>query len=74
MPPTRLQKRWSGRLRTAGALLLLLGVVAIADSFLGLASPKTASSIFNDTRAQLGVGTVGLPVGAIAFWLGRRWR
>lgn len=74
MPPTRQQKRWSSRLRTGGALLLLLGVVAIADYFLGLASPKTASSIFNDTRAQLGVGAVALPVGAIAFWLGRRWR
>ena len=74
MPPTRQQKRWSGRLRTGGALLLILGVVALADHFLGLASPRTASSIFNDTRAQIVVGAIAVPLGAIALWLGRRWR
>jgi len=53
---------------------MLLGIVAFADYFLGLASPKTASSIFNDSRAQLGVGAVAAPLGALALWLGRRWR
>ena len=32
MRPTRLQKRWSARLRTAGALLGLLGAVALIDA------------------------------------------
>ena len=30
--PARLQKRWSARLRTAGALLGLLGAVALVDA------------------------------------------
>ena len=30
--PTRRQKRWSARLRTAGALLGLLGLVALFDA------------------------------------------
>lgn len=74
MPPTRRQKRWSGRLRTTGALLGLLGAVALADYALGLASPTTASSVFTDTRVNVAVGLAALAIGVTAYWLGRRWR
>ncbi len=63
--PTRAQKRWSGRLRTAGALLLLAGAVALVDQLL----PRAP-----DPRVGLGAAALFLPVGAVLFWLGRRWR
>jgi len=74
VPPNRLQKRWSARLRTAGALLLLLGAVAIADYALGLASPSNSTAVFADARAPLAAGLAALAVGGPLFWLGRRWR
>lgn len=58
MPPTRWQKRWGGRLRTAGALLLLLGGVGLADPG---SMPWTV---------PLGL----FAAGAASFALGRRWR
>jgi hypothetical protein len=58
--PSRSQKRWSGRLRTAGALLALLGAVGLADAVVsGFGAWPVA--------AALVVGGLGL------FALGRRW-
>jgi len=70
--PTRGQKRWSGRLRTAGALLLLAGAVALADRLL----PRAPDPLTGRVSSLLYIGAAGLmlPIGAILFWLGRRWR
>jgi hypothetical protein len=67
--PTRRQKRWSGRLRTAGALCLLAGAVGLVDGLL----PHAADPVLG--RAPLEAVALGLAmVGAISFGLGRRWR
>lgn len=74
MPPTRRQKRWSGRLRTAGALLSMLGAVALADRLIDLASPTGTLDALGDDRAPWIVGAVCLVVGGAAYFLGRAWR
>jgi hypothetical protein len=58
--PSRIQKRWSGRLRTAGALLALLGAVGIADAIIsGFGAWPVAAAL--------------IAVGLALFALGRRW-
>jgi len=58
--PSRRQKRWSGRLRTAGALLLLLAAAAGIDALGG--------------RAEVWPVAAGLAAaGGALFALGRRW-
>jgi hypothetical protein len=71
-PPTRAQKRWSARLRTAGALLLLAGAVALADRLL----PRAADPLLGHERSPLLVAAaiVLLLAGAVLFTIGRRWR
>jgi hypothetical protein len=59
--PSRIQKRWSGRLRTAGAVLALLGAVGIADA------------IVSGFGAWQLVAAALLAVGLALFALGRRW-
>jgi hypothetical protein len=67
--PTRTQKRWSGRLRTAGALLLLTGAVGLVDKLLpGGAQPEWPAWV--QPAAALALLTVG---GAL-FLIGGRWR
>ncbi|RMH41798.1 MAG: hypothetical protein D6689_10120 [Deltaproteobacteria bacterium] len=73
MRPTRRQKRWSGRLRTAGALLGMLGAVALADHLLDLASPQRASSVFAHTGAPAALGIAVTAAGVALYALGRRW-
>ena len=68
--PTRSQKRWSGRLRTAGALLLLGGAVGALDRLL----PHAIDPVLGPTPLSLVLPPVLFTVGAVAFWLGRRWR
>lgn len=68
--PSRQQKRWSGRLRTAGALLLLGGVVALLDGLL----PQASDPVLGGLPYRWVIAGVFLGVGTIAFWLGRRWR
>ncbi len=65
--PTRAQKRWSPRLRTAGALLLLAGAVAVGDRLL----PGTREL---STWVQVSVGAALAALGAIFFFVGRYWR
>jgi hypothetical protein len=65
--PTRAQKRWSPRLRMAGALLLLAGAVAVADRLL----PGTRDL---SLWVQVCVGAALAAVGAIFFFVGRKWR
>jgi hypothetical protein len=69
-PPSRAQKRWSGRLRTAGALLLLSSVVAFVDGLL----PQASDPVLGSLPHRWVFVAVLLGVGAMAFWLGRRWR
>jgi hypothetical protein len=69
--PTRLQKRWSARLRTAGALLLLVGTVAGIDRLLPGATQSYGTL---PAWTQLGIAGAALTVGGVCFWLGRRWR
>ena len=58
--PSRRQKRWSGRLRTAGALLALLGAVGLADAVVsGFGAWPVAAAL-----VACGLGL---------FALGRRW-
>ncbi|MCC6993497.1 MAG: hypothetical protein IT370_02595 [Deltaproteobacteria bacterium] len=74
MLPTRRQKRWAGRLRTAGALLALLGGVATADHVVGLA--RAGSDDLAATHAipaPLPVGLGALALGGLLYLLGRRW-
>ncbi len=69
---THVRKRWSPRLRTAGALLLLGGTVALADRLL----PRAPDPLLGAERppAVVAVAAAMLLVGAAMFWLGRRWR
>jgi hypothetical protein len=71
--PTRAERRWAPRLRTLGALLLLLGAVAIADQLIGLAAPAPTTAVLARERIPLAVIGAALAVGAALFWLGRRW-
>ncbi|HZS38534.1 MAG TPA: hypothetical protein VFF06_16980 [Polyangia bacterium] len=71
MLPSRAQKRWSPRLRTAGALLLLIGVVALVDRVLPGAN---ASWGVLAPAVQISLGAGALAVGAALFLVGRRWR
>jgi hypothetical protein len=71
MSPTRAQKRWSPRLRTAGALLLLFGVVGLVDRLL----PRGADSVdVLPAAAQLAAAAGALVAGGALFALGRLWR
>jgi hypothetical protein len=74
MPPSRLQKRWSSRLRTAGALLSLLGLVAVADHLIGLASPSPGLAPVGRQVVPLwgALALFGLGAGLLVW--GRRWR
>jgi hypothetical protein len=71
VPPSRAQKRWSPRLRTAGALLLLIGAVALVDRLLPGANAPLGTL---PPLAQLALGAGALAVGAALFLVGRRWR
>jgi len=71
MPPSRLQKRWSARLRTFGALLLLFGAIALLDRLL----PGGKDPLGTLPGAwQVAVGAAAGVIGATLFVLGRRWR
>jgi hypothetical protein len=68
---TRSRKRWSGRLRTTGALLLLVGTVGLVDLIL----PRSTDSLVLPSaviQALAALGALGL--GAASFLLGRRWQ
>jgi hypothetical protein len=58
--PSQRQKRWSGRLRTAGALLTLLGAVGLGDA---------ATSGFGSWPLAAALVAGGL----VLYVLGRRW-
>lgn len=72
MLPTRAQKRWAGRLRTAGALLMLIGTVALVDRLLPGGSAESIVTL--PGGVQLAIGTAAVGIGAACFALGRRWR
>ncbi len=74
MAPTRLQKRWSSRLRTFGILLIILGVVAAADRWVGLGSASSVTSIGNDTPPSLVIAIIILLGGIGLYGLGRHFR
>jgi hypothetical protein len=67
--PSRARKRWSPRLRTAGALLLLAGAVGLADRVLAPSDP-----VLGPSPAVTPLALALLAVGAISFYVGRRWR
>jgi hypothetical protein len=67
--PSRTQKRWSGRLRTGGARLALVGAGASGDRLL----PGSREWML-PTGAQLAAGATTLAVGLVAFVVGRRWQ
>jgi len=71
VPPSRAQKRWSPRLRTAGALLLLIGAVALVDRLL---PGSTAPLGTLPPLVQLVLGAAALAIGGALFLVGRRWR
>jgi hypothetical protein len=71
VPPSRAQKRWSGRLRTAGALLLLVGTVGLVDRL--LPRPSDALGTLPGT-AQVVVAVALLALGGLLFVVGGRWR
>jgi hypothetical protein len=73
MPPTRLQKRWSGRLRTLGALVSLFGGVGLADRLLGLASPSQGLSPIGRQVVPLWAALGLIAVGLGLYLWGRRW-
>jgi hypothetical protein len=65
-----LQKRWSGRLRTAGAVLLLAGAVGLVDRLLpGSAEPLGAWPAW----AQPAAAALLVAVGGLLFLVGKRW-
>jgi hypothetical protein len=71
MAPSRLQKRWSARFRTLGALLVLLGVIALVDRVL----PGSRDPLLTlPAPTQLILAGCALVIGATLFVLGRRWR
>jgi hypothetical protein len=70
--PSRSQKRWSPRLRTAGALLLLAGAVALVDRVLPGAA--AGSLVTFPAWIQFSIAGAALAIGAALFTLGRRWR
>lgn len=73
--PTRTQKRWAGRLRTGGALVLLLAAVGTADRIVGLAAPsRRPDALGGGEVVPVWVIVVCAVLGAAAFALGRRWR
>jgi hypothetical protein len=73
--PTRSQKRWSARLRTAGALLSLAGVVALGDRLLPAAPDPVLGPPGGARSLVLVAAALGLvAVGAALLWIGRRWR
>ena len=74
MAPTRRQLRWSGRLRTAGALLALLGGVALADAIVGLAAPSSPLSAVGRASTPIPVGIGLLLLGGALYALGRKWK
>jgi len=58
----------------AGALLALLGAVAVADRVVGLASAGADDlSVPLAIPAPLPIGLVALAVGGVLYLLGRRW-
>jgi hypothetical protein len=69
--PTRTQKRWAGRLRTAGALLLLCGTVGLVDRLLpgGRAAEESLPPWLVPTAAAILIA-----IGGGLFHLGGRWR
>jgi len=73
MPPSRLQKRWSGRLRTAGALVSLLGAVGVADRLVGLASPSPGLSPIGRQVMPLWAALALIGLGIALYGWGRRW-
>ena len=64
-----MQKRWSGRLRTAGALLLLCGTVGLVDRLL----PGGHQADWPEW-VQPAAAVLLLAVGGGLFTLGGRWR
>lgn len=71
--PTRTQKRWASRLRTAGALLLLLAGVGLVDRAVGLAAPARRPDALGGQALPSIVLLFAAAVGATCFALGRRW-
>jgi hypothetical protein len=67
--PSRLQKRWSGRLRSAGALLLLAGAVGTVDLLL----PGGRQQEW-PVWVQPAAAALLLVVGGGLFLVGGRWR
>ena len=73
--PTRTQKRWAGRLRTGGALVLLLAAVGTVDHLVGLAAPsRRPDALGGGDAVPVWVIVACAAVGAAAFALGRKWR
>jgi hypothetical protein len=67
--PSHTQKRWSARLRTAGALLLMAGAVGLGD---GLLPGSREGRLPAGAEAALALGLLAL--GALSFLVGKRWR
>jgi hypothetical protein len=65
------QKRWAVRLRTSGALLILVGAVAAVDRLLPGAERMFATF---PLHVQLALAAFALVLGGVLFVLGRRWR
>lgn len=67
---SRTKRRWAGRLRTAGALLLLLGAVGLGDALFSSRSPGTGQLGLAEGLAR---AALLLAMGGVAFFLGRAW-